>query len=190
MRAVRLLACLVLWSSTAAAEFDLPQLMAMLAQVERSTVAFEETRYLAILATPVVRRGTLQYVRPDRLEMHVFTPFPETMEVVGSRVRIESSEQRREWDLAGRPVALAWIEGIRASLAGDAATLTRLFGVALGGTSASWQLVLEPRDPRVAAALRRVEVRGRQAQLTAIEILDRQDDRIVITFKPVSRSGP
>lgn len=191
MHAVRLIACLLLWTSAAAAApVDLPQLMDLLARVDRSEVAFEEMRYLAVLQTPVVRRGTLRYARPDRLEMHVVSPFPEVMEVVGSRVRIESNGQAREWDLAGQPVALAWIEGIRAVLAGEIATVTQLFRVVPDGTPESWQLTLEPRDARVAATLHRVVVRGRQAQLTAIEILDRQGDRIVIALKPPSRSAP
>src|SRR5262249_46700578 len=52
-------------------DFDLAQLMAILAQVDQSVVAFEETRHFALLTTPVVRHGTLHYARPDRLEMHV-----------------------------------------------------------------------------------------------------------------------
>jgi hypothetical protein len=181
----------LLSSGPAMAEFDLAQLMAMLAKVERSGAAFEEKRYLAVLAAPLVRRGTLNYVRPDRLEMQVVTPFPETIEVVGNRMRIESPEQKpRELDLDAQPVALAWIEGIRASLAGDAPALARHFRIAISGTPALWQLALEPIEPRVAAALRRVDVTGRQSQLDAIEILDRQGDRIVIRLLSTARSAP
>jgi len=187
--AVAAMAGLAATFAAAATPFDVPQLMATLAAVERSTVAFEETRHFAVLKVPIVRRGTLKYVRPDRLEMDVVTPFPETTEIVGTRVRIETPDGRREWDLAGQPVALAWIEAIRASLAGDEATLTRLFRVSLTGSADAWQIRLEPVAPRVAAALNRIDVRGRQAQLSTIEIFDAHGDRIVIMLKTAGR-GP
>ena len=189
MRAARSCAWLLVWmvATAASAEspaLDLPQLMAKLAAVDRSVVAFEETRHFAVLSTPIVRRGTLHYVRPDRLEMRVLTPRPETIEVAGTRIRVESPEGRREWDLAGEPVALAWIEGIRAALAGDGAALARRFRIALTGTTEAWDMRLEPIDARVATALASVDVKGRQAQLTSIEILDAQGDRVAIVLTP------
>ena len=195
MSAARISAGCLSWMIAAVAvaappAFDLPQLMAMLARVDRSVVAFEETRHFAVLAAPVVRRGTLQYVRPDRLEMRVATPIPETVEIVGSRIRIASTDGRREWDLAGQPVALAWIEGIRASLAGDTESLTRRFRSGLSGTADAWAMRLEPIDARVAAALARVDVRGRRAQILSIEILDAQGDRIAIALTPSEGSPP
>ena len=195
MRGARLaatvLACAFASAGTAAApEFDLAQLMAVLAQVDQSVVAFEETRHLALLSKPIVRRGTLHYVRPDRLEMRVVSPIQETTEVVGNRVRVESPDGTREWDLTRQPVALAWIEGIRASLAGDAATLTRQFRVTLKGSPAEWALQLEPSAASVAAALSRIDVRGREARLTSIEVLDAQGDRISIVIAPNGKGSP
>jgi hypothetical protein len=176
--------------TAAAPEFDLRQLMAMLARVDESVVAFEETRHLALLSKPIVRRGTLHYVRPDRLEMRVVSPIQETTEIAGNRVRVESADGTREWDLTRQPVALAWIEGIRASLAGDTATLTRQFRVILKGSPAEWELHLEPSAASVAAALSRIDVRGREAQLTSIEILDAQGDRISIAIAPKGKTPP
>jgi outer membrane lipoprotein-sorting protein len=173
-------------AADAATAFDLAQWASMLARTERSVVAFEETRHFRVMSTPIKRSGTLSYARPDRLEMQVVRPFPETVEVTGNRIRVESADSRREWDLASQPSALAWIEAIRASLAGDAATLTRLFRTDLRGTEAEWTLRLEPLDARVAASLVRVELRGRRAQLSRIEISDRQGDRIVIVLTPLA----
>ncbi|SRR6266508_1326824 len=188
MRFVGLLAWAVATTAAGAtSSLDIADLMAKLSAVDVSVVTFEETRHFAVMSAPVVRRGTLRYERPDRLEMQVVTPFPETVEIAGSRIRIESPDGRREWSLAAQPVALAWIEAIRASLAGDVATLARLFRITLTGTSASWRLHLEPLDARVATTLAHVEVRGREAQLSTIEIVDRQGDRVVIKLEPVQR---
>ena len=195
VRALRALAIVLvsMFGAGAAAAppaLELAQLMAALAKVERSTVAFEETRHFAVLSVPVVRRGTLSYVRPDQLVMEVVTPFPETIDIVGSRIRVQTPDARREWNLAGQPVALAWIEAIRASLAGDEAALAHRFNVALTGNLAAWEMRLVPTNARVAAALRGVTVRGREARLLSIEIVDAQRDRIVIALKPVAGSAP
>jgi outer membrane lipoprotein-sorting protein len=174
----------------AQAPFDVARLMAMFAQVDRSSVAFEETRHFAALTTPVIRRGTLRFERPDRLEMNVVSPFPETVRVAGSRISIESPDGRREWDLSAQPGALAWIEAIRASLAGDAAALARSFDASLTGAEAMWELKLVPRDERVVGAMRQMTVRGREAQVASIEIVDRRGDRVVIALKPLERTRP
>ena len=42
----------------ASPSFGLSDLMAMLAKVDRSAVAFEETRHFAVLSTPVVRHNS------------------------------------------------------------------------------------------------------------------------------------
>jgi hypothetical protein len=51
-------------------------------------------------------------------------------------------------------------------------------------------LHLEPSAASVAAALSRIDVRGREAQLISIEILDAQGDRINIVIAPAGRSPP
>ena len=187
--AALILACAALPAAMAAdARFGMTDLMAMLAQVDERTAAFEETRRLALLTAPIVRRGTLHYVRPDRLEMRVTAPVPETTEIIGDRVRVESSDAVRQWDLAQQPVALAWIEAIRASLAGDAATLERHFQASLSGTRAAWNLSLAPRAPEVAAKLSRVDVRGSESQLTSIEIVETGGDRISVAISPQGKN--
>ncbi len=169
----------------AQAPFDVARLMSMLSQVDRSSVAFEETRHFAALDAPLIRRGTLRFERPDRLEMDVVTPFPETIRIAGSRVAVESPDDRREWDLSAQPGALAWIEAIRASLAGDAPALARSFDASLMGTEAQWELKLVPRDGHVGATLRQITLRGRETQVVAIEIVDRRGDRVILALKPL-----
>jgi hypothetical protein len=176
--------------SSSAVVFALPELMEMLARVDRSSGVFEETRHLAVLDAPIVRRGTLQYTRPDKLEMRVVTPFPETIAITGDRIYVRSSEGDREWEVSAQPVVLAWIEAIRATLAGDGASLTRLFRIELTGDQNSWEMRLEPVDPRVSKALSWVYVRGKNAAITSVEVRDAQADRISIVIKPGERIPP
>ena len=65
--------------------------LSALARVERSDASFEETRHIAALTAPVVRRGTLRYVRPAELEMVVDTPVREVIRVAGPSLVIEAA---------------------------------------------------------------------------------------------------
>jgi hypothetical protein len=167
-----------------ACAFDLAELMAMMGQVETSSVGFEETKYVATLTTPIVRRGTLRYVRPDRLEMHVVTPFFERMDIVGNILTIETKRGVRQIDLAGEPAAAAWVAGVRATLAGDRSALARHFTLRLSGQAARWTLTLLPLDPALSSVIQGITVDGVQAQLTRIEVDERAGDRTVLVVQP------
>jgi outer membrane lipoprotein-sorting protein len=166
--------------------FDIDELMTMMGRVETSSVAFEETKQVATLTAPIVRRGTLRYVRPDRLQMHVVTPFFERMDIVGNVLTIETKRGVRQIDLAGEPGAAAWVAGIRATLAGDQSSLARHFTLQLSGQAARWTLTLLPLDPALARVIQRITVDGEQAQLNRIEVDEREGDRTVLVVQPGS----
>jgi hypothetical protein len=164
--------------------FDVDELMAMMGRVESSSVAFEETKHVATLNAPIVRRGTLRYVRPDRLEMHVVTPFFERMDIVGNTLTIETKRGVRQIDLAGEPGAAAWVAGIRATLAGDRPALVRHFTLQLSGQAARWTLTLLPLDPALSGVIQTIIVDGAQAQLNRIEVDERAGDHTVLVVQP------
>ena len=182
-----LLLVLVLMSlPMAAGAFDMAELMALMARVETSRVAFEETKYVSVLTAPIVQRGTLGYVRPDRLEMVVDAPFFERVSITGNVMTIESKRGVRQVDLAGEPGPAAWVAGIRATLAGDQPTLARYYTFELRGQSARWTLALLPLDPALSGVIRRIAIDGEQAQVTRIEVEERTGDRTVLVVQAVT----
>ena len=62
------------------------------------------------------------------------------------------------------------MEGIRATLAGDLPTL-RLYEVQLSGGAARWQLLLRPKDPRLARFVQTIMVQGSQDRIDVIDTL-------------------
>jgi len=187
--ALRLWLVLALILAPAAAQaFDLADLMALMAQVETSQVAFEETKHVAALTTPLVRRGTLRYVRPDHLEMRVETPYFERMEITGNLLTIESKRGIRRIDLAGEPGTAAWVASIRATLAGDRPALARHFAFELRGEAARWTLTLLPLDPALSGVIERIAIDGAQAQLSRIEVAERMGDRTVLIVQPAGNA--
>jgi len=189
-RALACLALIVFMGPQIGLAFDLNELTGMLGHVETSAVAFEETKYVSSLATPLVRRGVMRYARPDRLEMRVESPFYERVEIVGNDMTIETRRGKRAIDLASQPAAGAWVASIRATLAGDANTLNRYFRPRVSGDKARWKLELTPREREFAALIKRIDLDGAFAGVTAIEVEEASGDRSIMTLTPIDAKRP
>jgi hypothetical protein len=137
---------------------------------------------MAALGAPIERRGTLAYARPGRLEMVVETPLPERMTIADGKMTVESRGTTRVVDLSSREPLLAWIEGIRATLAGDEAALRRYFDPSVEGTLDRWMLVLVPRDLRLRSIVARVTIAGERDRIRTIEVDEASGDRSVMTI--------
>jgi outer membrane lipoprotein-sorting protein len=166
------------------AKWDLAQLMQDLRQVKAARGRFVERRYLAILDTPLESSGTLVYVAPGRLEKHMLLPRQESLILDGDTLLIENKEtgQRRRVVLQEQPVVWAFVESIRATLAGDLQTLNRFYEVSLEGDASRWRLRLKPMEPRMREVAREIRVSGNGTWVGVIEILDAGGDRSVMTI--------
>lgn len=165
--------------------FGLPELMRALAAVPSAEARFTEVRRLEVLSAPLELRGTLRYVRPDRLERRVRAPYEETIRIESDRVTVENPSRglHRSYPLASLPAAYALVESLRATLAGDVAALERHYRLELAGSREAWRLTLTPREASVAALLTQVRLHGTQARLTRIEYDEGPGERTVITLR-------
>ena len=165
--------------------FGLPALLRLLAAVPRAEARFTEVRRLQVLSTPLELRGTLRYVRPDRLERQVQSPYEETIRIEGGRVSVDNPARgaRRSYALDALPAAYVLVESLRATLAGDGAALERHYRLKLLGTREAWLLTLTPRDPGVADMLAEVRLHGTAERVTRIEYDEGPGDRTVITLR-------
>ena len=166
---------------------EVTDILAMLARVERSSATFEETRTIAALTVPLVRHGSLHYVRPGRLEMTVDAPIRERILIDGDRLTIAGRNGTKEILLSDIPAAAAWVESVRATLSGDAVLLGRYFRVRATGELSQWTLELTPVEQDASAVVARMKISGAQAQLSRIEIDERGGDRSVMLIAPADR---
>lgn len=167
--------------------FEVAELMTALARVERSSATFEETRFIAALTSPIVRRGTLRYVRPEFLEMVVQSPALERMEIKGDELTLDSRGSIKRLRVSEFPAIAAWIEGLRATLAGDQQALGRYFRVSVSGRMTAWTLELVPIDGDLARMVSRITIGGMQSQLTRIEVAEHGGDRSLMLITGVDR---
>jgi hypothetical protein len=174
----------LLLGAHAAAAFALDDLLRELAAVPQRHATFEETRHMALVNGPLVRRGTLDYVRPDRLQMRVDTPYFERLDIRGDEVAMERRSGVSRIALSSQPVLAAWVDSLRATLAGDRAALEAHFTVRIDGTLAAWRLTLAPRDPALAAVVERVRIVGHDAEVVRFEVDETKGDTSAIVITP------
>jgi outer membrane lipoprotein-sorting protein len=168
----------------AAAEFGPADLMRAFAAVPAAQARFTEVRRSDVLRAPLELKGTLHYQRPGRLERRVVAPYQEVTRIEGDRVTIENPTrgQEKSYSLAALPAALALVESLRATLAGDLAALERHYRVSLEGGREAWTLSLAPRAPAVAGAISGIQLAGSAARLARVEIEETTGDRVTMIF--------
>jgi hypothetical protein len=189
MRIVRgTLRGLAVWGLAGAASgqaLTLPELLNSMATVEARQASFVEQRNISLLDKPLVISGTLSYRRPDFLERRTEAPTRELMSVSGDRLTIEwpDRHEQRTLSLNSNPTLWAFVESIRATLAGDRATLERFYWTTLSGDARRWTLTLEPRVASVAARVKSIILTGGGNVIGRVEVLEENGDRSVMDIK-------
>ena len=183
----RVAACIALLSSfaTVAAEPITAQaLMEALAKNRSGRADFTDRKYLSSLDRPLESSGELLYVAPSHFEKRTIKPKAETLIVDGDTLSIERNGSKRSISLSSFPEVAAFTDSLRATLAGDLATLSRNYRVAVDGTQAQWRMTLLPSDPKIAAVVSRVTVNGHADRIDAFEVMQADGSRSVTTLVP------
>ncbi len=167
--------------SFAAEPWGLTQLMIDLGRVKEARATFIERKYLKVLNTPLESSGKLIYIAPFRLEKYTLAPKPESMVVEQDTLTLERSGRKRTLQIQDYPVLWAFVESIRGTLKGDLSALRQFYQVELSGTQQAWQLALQPMDKKMIALIKTIKLQGSKERLNAIEIIEAEGDRSVMT---------
>lgn len=185
--AILLLAYGMCWGAPAVPEqssaWGVRQLMESMAAVQSSKRKFTERKYMSVLTTPLESSGTLLYERPARLEKHTLLPKEERMVLNQGILSVENraGQVQRVMMLDQYPAIGAFVESIRATLAGDQKTLERYYEIKLEGSSVRWHLQLVPREVATRDVVREIRMEGRGNRISTIEILEANGDHSVMT---------
>lgn len=171
--------------TAAHAAYDIDQLMTDLAGQKGGRARFVEKRHVALLDKPVQASGEMVYSPPDRLEKRTLLPKPETMVLDKDMLSMERGQRKLTINLQSRPEALAFVDSIRSTLAGNRKSLEQNYALKLQGESAQWVLTLVPSDAAIAALLQRITVTGSKSQVRHIEYLQVDGDRSEISIEPI-----
>lgn len=165
----------------------LREVMAAFAAVRESQATFVEEKELPELERPLVSRGVLSWRAPDRLEKRTLEPAEELFLVEGDRLTLDRPGLgvREALALDTAPEIRPLVEAVRATLAGDLATLRAFHEVTFSGDPAQWRIVLVPRSVRVLAAVQRITLEGEGAFLRVVETQGREGrTRLMATPAP------
>jgi len=160
-----------------AAPFDLAHLMARFATIKSASAQFVERRYVHFLKGPLIAKGVLIFTAPNRLEKKTLEPAAEDMVIDGDTLTIQRQGQTQTLSLSAYPQIGAFIEGIRATLTGNTASLQRIYQTDLQGDANGWQLQLQPRDPAMRAVVRSIAISGSGAVIDRIQTVEHDGDR-------------
>lgn len=174
---------LLLLGLAAQAPDPLAAILAPLAAVRESRAAFVEEKELPELERPLLSRGLLAWRAPDRLEKHTIEPVEERFLLEGEVLTIERRGERRQVALDAAPEIRPLVEAVRATLAGDAATLRAHHRVAASGGPPRWRIELTPLSSRVRAAVQRIVLEGEAGVILLVETQGR-DGRSSMRISP------
>jgi outer membrane lipoprotein-sorting protein len=165
-----------------AAAADLDDVMQLLEARRHNEVSFVEQQWMSLLKHPVQSSGELIYDAPGRLEKRTLEPHLETLVLEGDVLTLRRGHRNQVLELSAYPAVRPFVEGIRATLAGDRNALEQVFHVEFAGDVGRWTLTLVPRDggPKTVAAVR---IEGSGAELSKVEIRQSDGDRSVMTLR-------
>lgn len=179
---VWIVAALLFGAGSVAAEDSLDKLMHRLSDRRGGKAQFVERQYLSMLKAPVESAGNLYFEAPDHLEKRTLTPKPESVVIERGTLTFERGSRRRSVPLSSYPQLGAFIESIRATLAGDRAALEALYRLDLRDDGRGWTLSLTPRDERLARLVKTVRIAGHDDLIDSMEIQRVDGDRSVMTI--------
>lgn len=174
--------------SYAQTNWNIDDLMQSLAAVHSGQASFTEKKFIAMLDKPVESSGMLFYTAPDRLEKRTLTPQPESMSLDKDKLMIEQQGKKRQLALQRYPEIAAFIDSIRATLAGDRQALERAYRLSMEGDEKSWRLILLPTEAKMKKLVLKITIAGDGNLLRAIEIELADGDRSLMTIVPLSAS--
>lgn len=170
-----------------AAEWQLSELMQLLAQTKSGQARFVERKYIAMLDKPVESSGELFFSAPDRMEMRTLKPKKQAMLLDGNRLTLEQEGRQKTVSLQSYPEVAAFVEGIRGTLAGDRQALEKVYKVHLIGNPARWQLMLVPREPSMSRIISGIRIGGSQGEVLSVAYDHADGDRSEMQITPVTR---
>lgn len=165
--------------------WTLDRLMSTLAQHKSGRATFTETKSLSIAAQPLESSGELVFVAPDHLEKHTLSPKPEHLVVDGDMLTVERSNRKYTLALARYPELGAFIDSIRATLAGNRYALEQVYKVALAGRGDDWTLMLTPLDSRMLKVVSTITLEGSRDVLRSVAIQQADGDHSTMRLQPV-----
>jgi hypothetical protein len=168
-----------------AANDTLDAVMLSLAARNHGHAVFTERQFVSLLKSPVDLTGDLYFQAPDHLEKITRTPVPESLVIDKGTLTMTRGTLHHTVALGAYPQVGAFIDSIRATLAGDRASLEGTYSLAFKAVGGHWTLSLTPRDQKLAGIIREIHITGADASIERVETIRPDGDRSVMMITQV-----
>lgn len=169
---------------------DLDKLFALFAAQGERRKAFVERRHSVLFRNPPEARGTLYFKPPAVLEREVTSPRREKVRIDAETVTLWTDGEggkviERKASLATIPQLANLVLTIRATLAGDLATLRKMYRIALLAPLPRWRVELTPIEDPAGAAVSVIVMSGIGGEVERIQFTETSGDRTELLLSAV-----
>ena len=168
-----------------ASDDTLDAVMRSLAARSHGHAVFTERQFVSLLKSPVDLTGDLYFQAPDHLEKITRTPVSESLVIDNGTLTMTRGAMHHTMSLGAYPQVGAFIDSIRATLAGDRTSLENTYSLAFKAAGGHWALSLTPRDRQLAGIIREIHITGADAMIERIETIRSDGDRSVMMITQV-----
>lgn len=187
----------VLWvaaAPTGTACEDATELMGRFTAVETIHASYVEHKHIQLMETPLVSRGELVLVKPDRLRMDMLEPVRQTVVVTEDRVRIIQHDLgvEQEMDLGAHAEARTIVGNVLLAMGGQVEQLVDEYRCALHRTDdGGYRMDLAPTRPPMNRMIQSLEVVfDAELVLRQVTIVEVGGDHSVLAFEAVQYDRP
>ena len=166
----------------------LPGVVAAFRQIKSLRATFVEEKHIALLARPLVTRGSIFYRAPADLIRRTVTPRPSAVWLHGARLRFRDDSGEKDMDLGRWGPAQSLVDSYLHVLGGDLDWLKARYTVDFQCRAGAWRLALVPREPALSKLVKSITLSGRGDDLSRVEVVDASGDRTDTSYGASDRS--
>ena len=166
----------------------LPGVVAGFRQIKSLRATFIEEKHIALLARPLVTKGSIFYRAPADLIRRTDAPRPSAVWLHGARLRFRDDSGEKEMDLGRWGPAQSLVDSYLHVLGGDLDWLKAHYTIDFQCREGAWRLALVPREPAVSKLLKSITLAGRGDDLSRVEVVDASGDRTETSYNASDRS--
>lgn len=152
-------------------------LLGRFAKMPGLSAQFTEEKRIALLAKPLVSRGTLLFAPPGLLLRRIEAPRASELVITPDEVRIKDEAGVQRIDLRARDDLRPFIESLTWLLSGNHKALSAAYQTAFQSLpKAGFELTLRPRAEPISKLIEFIRIRGSGASVAEILVRERSGD--------------
>jgi hypothetical protein len=155
---------------------DLDVVMQGLAEVRSVRADYVETLEMSLLEQRLTTRGTLSYEAPDRITKTSASDPEQAVRFEGDTLWVSDGKETRRLSVQDHRALETLVVALRATFAGDLATLREHFHLSFQRADPDWSLELRPREAGLGGPFSSVELRGRGREIRVVRIHEANGD--------------